>query len=145
MQGELGTFVEEPDFPPGFQPRAQESIACHPLLILESHFSEDKLSERQTAVNTPMYDGDQTEVMDRVEKDLFLAAKASLDSFLMTVIEEEVYALIKCLKDDEANEVVVGIDGNFNCIFQCICILPSKLKCTVLKNFSCPIGCYQHS
>ena len=142
MQGEPGTFVEEPDFPPGFQPRGQESLSCRPLLMLQSHFSEDKPSKSRTAVNTPIYNGDQNEVMGRVEKDLFLAAKASLDSFLITVIEEEVYALIKRVKDDEPNEVVLGLDGNFNYIVKCICIFPSKLKCTVLRNFSCPVGCY---
>ncbi|KAJ8450797.1 hypothetical protein Cgig2_032422 [Carnegiea gigantea] len=113
LEGEPGTFVEEPDFPPGFQPRAQESLSCRPLLMLQSHFSEEKSSKPQTAVNTPMYNGDQNEVMGRVEKDLFLAAKASLDSFLITVIEEEVYAPIKRVKDDEPNEVATDTCGQF--------------------------------
>lgn len=107
---EPGSPAHELDCPPGFHPRVQGLLSCDTSLISPSHFREDK----STMLCTQQYDGDKEEIILRVQKELFMAAKTSILDVLRSSVEEEVYPLIKCFNDNEPKEVADDLSGQFN-------------------------------
>lgn len=98
------------DCPPGFEPMAMVTDDhAQSSSIMSSSAPGGNPSAEKTLSSTDHRYADMTCILECVENELHFSARASLEEYLESFVEEEVRKFFNSIKDDKLNEVTYKI------------------------------------